>query len=428
MAPNPEPLSPDDAAILALENEAIAGHTLKVAVLEPGKPLELERLRARIGERARSEPRALQRVELPDGAADAACWVEDQGFDVRAHVRRRPDSAGIDERELWRIAGEVMSERLDHERPLWALDLVGPLADGREAIVARLHHAMVDGVSALRFLAALLWDPAPADEAPAAAAAAAAGRGRLAEAIALPGALRRELGGRGSSSPLDRPVGAERELAFALAGLDELKRIGHSRPRRATVNDVLVAGVAGGLREWLPRAGAGLPRLRAQIPVSLHHRGEGLDRLGNRDSFLNLDLPLDEPDPGARIDRVSARTTTAKQHGDAQELYDFFHALARFKHLGHAVERFAAGPREFSLSISNVPGPRAPVGVCGRRVERLCSAAEPAARHALRVSALSCAGEVGIGLCTDPRALADVAGLADAIEASFAQMRAATVG
>lgn len=429
---SPEPLSPDDAAILALESAAIAGHTLKLVVLEPGRePLRLERLRESVAARLDAEPRARQRVELLDRGPEQPCWVTDDRFDIAAQVRAREGAEGGDEAAMWAVAGELMSERLDHRRPLWALDLIGPLDDGRQAIVARIHHAMADGISSVRFLSGVLWDsepavtpahhraPKPDDEK----------RSLGSELRHLPGAVRRELGGHASRSPLDRPIGSARALAFTTVPLDELKRIGASRPGHVTVNDVLLAGVAGGLRAWLASAeGEALPALRAQIPVSLHHREEGEGELGNRDSFLNVDLPLAEADPLARLDLINAETSQRKRLGDAQELYDLFHALARFKHLGHAAQRLAAGPGEFSLSISNVPGPRAAISVAGRAVERLCSVAEPADRHALRVSAISCAGTVGIGLCTDPEALPGVAGLATAIDASFAELRAAAIG
>ncbi|MCD6014987.1 MAG: hypothetical protein K0R88_1071 [Solirubrobacterales bacterium] len=427
-ASQPEPLTPDDAAILALESEAIAGHTLKLIVLEAGnEPLEVERLRASVASRLDAEPRARQRVSLSDSGAEGPCWVTDDGFDIRAQVRTR-EGALDDEAALWTIAGELMSERLDHRRPLWAFDLLGPLDDGRQAIVARIHHAMADGISSVRFLEGVLWDSEPA-AAPSRRGAAADERRSLgAELRDLPGAIHRELGGRVSGSPLDRPIGHARALAFTTVPLAELKRIGASRPGHVTVNDVLLGGVSGGLRAWLvSREGGPLPALRAQIPVSLHHREEGAGELGNRDSFLNVELPLAEPDPVARLDRINAETSQRKRLGDAQELYDLFHALSRFKHLGRAAERLAGGPREFSLSISNVPGPRTAISVAGRAVERLCSCAEPADRHALRVSAISCAGTVGIGLCTDPEALPGVAGLATAIDDSFAELRATAI-
>jgi WS/DGAT/MGAT family acyltransferase len=289
---------------------------------------------------------------------------------------------------------------------------------------------MADGISSVRFLKRVLWDSEPTR-----GPVHHSGSGRVDEPRSLgtelrrlPGAVRRELGGHASRSPLDRPIGSARALAFTTVPLAELKRIGASRPGHVTVNDVLLAGVAGGLRAWLASLeGEALPALRAQIPVSLHHRNEGEGQLGNRDSFLNVDLPLAEPDPLARLDLINAETAQRKQLGDAQELYDLFHALSRFEHLGRAAERLAGGPREFSLSISNVPGPRAAISVAGRAVERLCSVAEPADRHALRVSAISCAGMVGIGLCTDPEALPDVAGLAGAIDGSFAELRAAAI-
>jgi hypothetical protein len=287
---------------------------------------------------------------------------------------------------------------------------------------------MADGISSVRFLDAVLWD-AVSDDKPVAQGRRTEARSKPSpwrEAGRLPGAIGRELGAGASRSPLDRQIGAARELAFAGAPLAELKLVGKALPDHATVNDVLLAAIAGGLREWLG-GDRRLPKLRAQIPVSLHHRDEDPTRLGNRDSFLNVDLPLAEPDPRARLDAIRAETARRKRLGDAVELYDFFHALARFRHLAGAVERAAASPHEFSLSISNVPGPGAALEVLGRPVERLCTVAEPADHHALRVSAISCAGELAIGLCTDPEALPGVRSLAEAVDRSLAELRAATI-
>ncbi|MGB2921889.1 MAG: WS/DGAT domain-containing protein, partial [Mycobacterium sp.] len=242
-----------------------------------------------------------------------------------------------------------------------------------------------------------------------------------------PEALLRELGRPGPRSPFDQPVGAARELAFTVVPLAELKAIGASRPDRATVNDVLLAVVAGGLRDWLSPDGAAVHRLRAQVPVSLHHRDEAAADLGNRDSFINVDLPLAERDPLTRLDLIRAETARRKHLGDAEELFDLFHALGRLRHVGAAAQRLAGSAREFSVAISNVPGPAASVGVAGRRVLHLFSSSEPAVHHALRISAISCAGDVGIGLCTDPHALPDVARLADRIEAAYSELHAAAL-
>ncbi len=419
-------LSVDDARILALESEAIAGHTLKLVVLAAGEPLDLEQLRAAVEARLPPGSRGRDRVEL----GDQPRWVPDEDFQIAAHVRRQPQTEGISERRAWEVAAELMSQRLDHRRPLWELDLVGPLDDGREAIVCRIHHAMADGISSVRFLREVLWDESsePAAKPHAAGPSLAAPHGRLRELVRMPGAIARELGHRGSDTALDQRIGSARELAFSAFPLADLKSIGGALPGHVTVNDVFLAGVAGGLRRWLEHAGERLPHLRAQIPVSLHHRDEGETELGNRDSFLNVDLPIDEPDPMTRLRLINEQTSTRKRHGDAKELYDLFHALSRFKHLDRAAQHLAGGPREFSLSISNVPGPSSALSVAGRPVENLFSVAEPADRHALRASAISCSGTIGIGLCTDPEAVAGIDRLAEAIEASFAELRAASIG
>ena len=312
-----------------------------------------------------------------------------------------------------------MSEHLDRARPLWTFDVLGPLADGREAIAVRIHHAMADGIAAVGFLDALLWDPHPARpqrSRPEAAEAKGAWR--------LPGAVLREFGDRASRTPFDRPLTAARELAFTVARVSEAKAIGASRPQRATVNDVLLAVVAGGLREWVDVPDDPRRHLRAQVPVSLHSRSDA-EGLGNHDSFMNVSLPLGERDPVKRLDRIQSETSTRKRLDDADELYDLMHALGRIKHVGTSARRLANDPREFSVSISNVPGPANPVTVMGRNVG-LFTSSEPALHHALRISAISCAGELTVGLCTDPSALPDVARLATAIERSYDELRSAT--
>ncbi|MGB7360312.1 MAG: wax ester/triacylglycerol synthase domain-containing protein, partial [Mycobacterium sp.] len=384
-----------------------------------GPPLDLNRLRRTVSGRLAGQPRATQRV-VDDG--DGPRWAHDPDCDITSHVRCRSTST-----DLWQTVGELMAEHLDHSRPLWAFDVIGPLADGREAIAARIHHAMADGIAGVRFLDSVLFDPHPDPPAHIGTSRAVAASSRLTEARRMPEALLRELGRPGPRSPFDRPVGAARELAFTVVPLAELKAIGASRPDRATVNDVLLAVVAGGLRDWLSPDGAAVHRLRAQVPVSLHHRDEAAADLGNRDSFINVDLPLAERDPLTRLDLIRAETARRKHLGDAEELFDLFHALGRLRHVGAAAQRLAGSAREFSVAISNVPGPAASVGVAGRRVLHLFSSSEPAVHHALRISAISCAGDVGIGLCTDPHALPDVARLADRIEAAYSELHAAAL-
>ena len=149
-------LSDDDAHILGLESASITGHTLKLVVLEPGAgALDVEALRAMVAERLPSQPRATHRV---DTSGPDPRWVPAGDFDIREHVRRRADASCISTTDLWRIVSGLMSEHLDRSRPLWTFDVIGPLADGREAIAARIHHAMADGIAGVRFLNSVLFD------------------------------------------------------------------------------------------------------------------------------------------------------------------------------------------------------------------------------------------------------------------------------
>jgi diacylglycerol O-acyltransferase / wax synthase len=424
-ADDPDLLGPDDARILGVESAVITGHTLKLNILEPGAaPLDVDVLRESVLKRLAEEPRATQRV---DTSGPEPRWVEATDFDIRDHVRRMTSPECTSRADLWRAVSGLMAEHLDRARPLWTFDVIGPLSDGREAIAVRIHHAMADGIAGVHFLDTVLWD-AHADRPakPSAHAAPAELRG-FTEAWRMPGAVLRELGRPGVRSPFDRPITGSRELAFSIAPLAEVKAIGSSRPNHATVNDVLLAIVAGGLRDWLSVSGPGREPgvVRAQVPVSLHHRDEEATSLGNHDSFMNVDLPLGEPDPLVRLDLIRAETSQRKRLDDADELYDLFHALGRVKHVGTAARRLAGSSREFAVSISNVPGPSTPVSVAGRRVVHLFSSSEPAMHHALRISAISNAGDIGIGLCSDPRALPDMTRLADRIEASYVELRAA---
>jgi hypothetical protein len=418
-------LSPDDAHILNLESTAITGHTLKLVVLEPGPPLDVDALRPAVAARLSSQPRATDRVDT--SAADAR-WVEATDFDIDDHVRRRVDGLTASRSDLWRIVSGLMSEHLDRRHPLWTFDVIGPLDDGREAIAVRIHHAMCDGIAAVRFLDDVLFDVRP--QLPTAANrpgvhAMPPALSRRDQARRMPAAVIRELGHPSARSPFDRPITVTRELAFTAAPLAELKSIGASRPTRATINDVLLTIVAGGLRTWLERHERVRRHLRAQVPVSLHHRNEDATESGNRDSFMNVELPLGVRDPLAMLDLISAQTRERKRLDDADEMYDLLHALGAVRYVGKAAKRLTNSPREFSLAISNVPGPPTVVAVSGRRVQNLFSSSEPGAHHALRISAISCAGDIGIGLCTDPQALPHIARMAEAVEQAYVELRAA---
>lgn len=427
-SPRREPLSFDDAQILRLESQAIKGHTGKLLVLDPGQAghsLGAAALRERIRERLPGLSRLSQRVETARLRKPA--WVADPDLDLAWHVF---DAGGEprDDEAFRREAGRLMAERLDHSRPLWRLDLL-PLTNGRTGIVGRIHHAMADGVSAVRVAAALLWDavdaPSPATSAPGRSVAPPSASARRAQEarllVKLPRTVRRELR-RGERSQLDRHIGPDRELAWRIYPLRRLKEIENAAGDGFTVNDVVLAVIAGALRRWLR---SGSHNLRVQVPVSLHAREEDAARVGNRDSFLNVDLPTAEPDPLERLRLINAETREAKSEHDAETLYAFFHALGHFRPLYRGMTRITSGPREFALSVSNVPGPREHQRILGHPVAYFCSFAEPADRHALRVSIISLGGELALGLCSDPAAISGLGRLAAALDESIEELEGA---
>jgi diacylglycerol O-acyltransferase len=433
---DPEPLSVEDARILALEQGPVRGHTCKLVLLDGVRGVD--DLRAHVGERLPREPRlGLRLVE-----GDAPAWAPDPGLAIDRQVRDAGAGAATD---LPDVVSELMAELLPRDRPLWMLDVIA-VEGGRTALVWRIHHALADGMTTMRMARRVLFDDVPAaregsDPAPTTrsvttagrsapgagdGAVEAQGRSRLAPlrtALHVPAALHRELARRGAETALDAPIGQRRAVAFVDVELDAVKRIAHALPEHATVNDVVLTAVAGGLRVWLDGLGAHPRALRVKVPVSLHQPG---DEAGNRDSFICVDLPVDEPDPVARLGAIAAETRVRKREHDAETLDGFFRDLT---HLSSSLERFAehwaASPRVFTLNVSNVPGPRGPHSVLGAPVASMHSLAEIGHRHALRVAVVSAVGRIGFGFCADADAIGSPQPIADGVSADLRALAAA---
>jgi WS/DGAT/MGAT family acyltransferase len=446
----PNRLSREDAQILDLESGTIAGHTCKVAIVEPTTGSErptVEALRERIASRLAFAPRCRCRLApTPLGLAPPV-WVEDSAFDIGNHVQALKTDAPVSRARFRELVAEVMTKRLDRARPLWQLDVVDELDDGSVGLVWRLHHCMVDGVTALRLGSVLLWDGSPDSsvvrQAPsrqgdyraaellalalgyrARQAATAAGSAARAfaprrwvaagrEAARFRTTVRRELRPSANASPLDHRAGPTRAVAFASGSLDDFKRIGHALGP-GTVNDVVLAVVAGGVRTWLERRHAGAEGLRVKVPVSLHHHDEKADELGNRDSYFFVDLPMAEADPVRRLQEISRETTERKHDHDAE-------LLDRLP-LHRTVSRWAMSTRVFTFNVSNVPGPAGPLSLLGSPVRELYSLAEIAEHHALRVSVISASGTLFFGFCSDGAVVGDIDVLADGVNQSLEEL------
>jgi len=412
MGVEPIPLGPEDRAILALECRTIAGHTCKVVRLAPdgeAGPFEIERLRARIAERIELAP-ALRRTL--GGGAHEPLWVEDDGFEIDRQIAAAPVAAALDPPELPALVARLFEQRLDRSRPLWRID-AAPLTDGGTALIWRIHHALADGTASVRYARMLLWDESAEASLSTAQAHAAHAADETRRRAHLAGFLRREYASASSPSPFDGKIGARREVAFAGVSLGALHEAAKELAG-ATVNDAVLAMVAGAVGRWVRERHGDPGTLQLRVPVSLHHEG---DALANHDSFFTLGLPANEPDPVARLRLAHAGCSERKRDHDAEYREQLLHELSGVPPLERLLTRIERNPRRFALSVSNVPGPREPVSVLGSPVARLHSLAEIGEHHALRVSAMSLAGRLGFGLCADPDLVDELPLMAEGVEA-----------
>jgi len=454
-------LTSEDARILALESGAVVGHTCKIVVAERVHDDVVAELRRLVAQRIGQAPALRLRLVPTPLRLAAPSWADDPSFDPAAQIRRVERDEPASREELREIVAELMSQRLDRSRPLWQLD-VTDLEDGLVAVVWRVHHALADGAASLALGEAAIWNASPdppgsstptpppepvpgpvslvvtavAEHAQIVAAGIvrAAGallsRTRWREAVhelsAARPTVRRELSRLDGDSPLDASIGRRRHVAFVDLPLEEVVAAAHAF-EGVTVNDVALALVTGGLRRWLEHrhangAAAGAGPMRVQVPVSMHRGG---DTVANRDSFLNVDLPVGEPDPVRRLLALREETLDRKAHHDADELYALFTDLSHVsKRLYRRAYEAASDPHVFALSVSNVRGPGEPRYLVGGRIREFYSLAEIAPRHALRVSAWSFSGRFSFGLCADADAVPDLDVLAVGLTESLDELRA----
>jgi diacylglycerol O-acyltransferase len=379
-------------------------------------------------------------------------WADDPAFDLADHVRAVQVAAPGDERELLALCDQLCLRLLDRTRPLWELWLITGLAQGRVGLVLKLHHALADGLAAVQIAGALLldatpdapspqpppWRPRPlpsgwvlvADNLGGRGAALAAALARLrhpgtlpAQARMLAGAWRMVGDGRRPPrrSPLRQPLGGRRRLVLVRARLAVVKQIAHAH--HGTVNDVLLAAVAGGLRALLLARGVlveGLT-LRASVPVALR-RASAAAALGNQVGLMVVPLPVGEPDPARRLRQVTQATTQRKRRPEV---------LAGLRPVGsltvlRALNRYSRHQHLVDLFITNVPGPQVPLFVVGARLLEAFPVVQVAGNVPLSVAGLSYDGQLNVGIQSDPDALPDVEVFADGLRRSLEELVAAT--
>jgi len=449
-----------DAMFLEIEDANLPMHMGSVTLFESGPllrkggGLDLERILAAAEGRLHRAPRLRQKLAtIP--MFEHPVWIDDPSFNLHYHVRHTAVPHPGDVRQLKRLVGRLLSQRLDRSKPLWETWLVEGVEQDRIAVVSKLHHCMADGVSSgsLNLLAGTRSDYRPepprpwtprrpppgarmlADEAFRRALAplsllggrrtANAEGGRDAPSLldslrgVADGAWRAAQAGLRpvSATPLNTEIGPHRRFDWTRLPLADVKRIG--RAAGGTVNDVVLALVAGAVREFLERRAedpAGV-EFRVAVPVNVRtetDRGE----LGNRVSSLITPLPLDEADPWRRLQRVVETTRELKGSGESQAV-DLVGQLANWLPLGVMAAVSRASSRAVNMIVTNVPGPQRPVYMLGARMLESHPMVPLMANEALNVALVSYEDGLYWGFNSDWEALPDLHDFVESIPLGF---------
>jgi diacylglycerol O-acyltransferase len=451
-----------DSSFLHLESGPAHMHVASTAWFEGPAPEYVE-LRDHLASRLHLVPRFRQKLAFVPLGQGRPRWVDDPHFNIEYHLRHTALPPPGDEGQLHTLAARIFSQRLDRSKPLWEMWLVEGLEGNRFAMVSKSHHCLVDGVSGVDITTVLFdaspdaeplpepqaWTPQPEPSGAQllgealierATTPAEVVRGMRAvlrgprqvaraavDALEAAGAFARA--GLGApDSPFNVDIGPYRRFATVRADLGEIKRI--KNEAGGTVNDVVLAAVAGALGTYLRGRGYSTHdlELRAMVPISVRTTDEH-GALGNRVSSFMAPLPIGISDPIERLHAVSRTMGDLKESKQAvgatllTELADFAPPTIT----GQAA-RLQPRQRFFNLVVTNVPGPQFPLFLMGRRLEAIFPMVPLAKRQAVCFGIMSYDGQVNFGLVGDYDAMADLDVLAGDLERSLAELGEATRG
>jgi diacylglycerol O-acyltransferase len=454
-------LSPVDASFLHQERQSSHMHVGALVIFE-GPPPSREDFLEHIESRLHLVPRYRQKLTFPRFEMGRPFWIDDPQFNIDYHVRHTALPSPGSTEQLRGLVGRIFSQRLDRSKPLWEVWLVQGLEDGRFALISKTHHALVDGVAGVD-ISAVLFDTSPVPEEPPAdeegwtpapepsqAELVAEGvkgllgtptdlAGRALGAVQRPrrtlAEAREAAEGIGEvlwaglnpapDVPLNVPIGPHRRLWWGQRPLADFKEIKNALG--GTVNDAVLAVVAGALGRWLRTRGVrteGL-ELRALVPVSI--RGEEEQgTLGNRIAAMRGPLPVYVEDPVERLRIVREAMGDVKESKQALGA-EVISGLERFAPptLLAVASRLNFSTRIFNLIVTNVPGPQFPLYLLGREMEELVPVAFLPENHALAIAIMSYNGKVDFGLLADYDAMPDLDTVAELLEESLDELLAA---
>ena len=450
-----------DMAFLADESASAPMHNATLEIFEPPTDgFDYEKLLAMIADRIAFVPRYRQRIRTVPGRLANPVWVDDDDFDLTYHVRRsalpRPGSM----EQLRELVARIMSRRLDRNRPLWEVYLVEGLEKGRFAILSKSHQILVDGISTVDIGQVLLdvdprprqvvhdhWRPQREPHPPALLAEAIhqtvkhpstlleTARGNIDGLWRVAGSVRRTAGAtagavsnrrKAPDTPIHARLSEQRRFVTVRTDLQDYRTV--RRVHGGTVNDVVMATVAGAMRAWLMTRAEpvhGSRSLRAMVPMSVIDNELEPTSLGSQVTGHLVNLPIGESSPVVRLHQVSYAFKAHKDTGmavAADRLADVAgFAPTTFHALGSRVAA-AQVRRGFDLVVTNVPGPQFPLYAAGALMLESYPVQPLLPEHALAIGVTSYDGGVYFGITADRDAVPDVDVLGQCLEEALAEL------
>ena len=454
----PDRLTALDTSFLHLEDDAAHMHVASVMLFE-GEPPDHDDFIAGIESRLHMVPRYRQKLAFVPLNQGRPRWVDDPHLNLRYHVRKTALPAPGSEEQLRALAGRVLAQQLDRDKPLWEIWLVEGVEGNRFALICKTHHALVDGISGVDIVTVLFdlspegrpleepeqrWLPAPMPSRTQLLSEALLERATVPTEVTrsvralfraprqIAASARDSLVGIGAMawagmnpappSPYNCQIGPHRRFTWVRTDLGDVKAIKNALG--GTVNDVVLATVAGALGRHLHRRGETLSgrELKAMVPVSVRAQEER-GALGNQVAAMMAPLPVWCSDPGRRLTIVNEAMGGLKESGQAvgAQVLTQLSGFAPPTVMAQA-SRLMARQRMFNLVVTNVPGPQFPLYLMGHELRDLFPMVPLARNQALGVAIMSYNGRMNFGLVGDYDAMHDLDDLADDFQASLAEL------
>ena len=451
-------LTPVDASFLHQEGANSHMHIGGLTIIE-GPPPTMDEFLEQIRRRLHLVPRYRHKLAYTALDSGRPVWVDDPSFNLDYHVRHTALPAPGRWDQLQDLTARIFSQQLDRTKPLWEMWLIEGLEDDRFALITKTHHSLIDGIAGVDLATVLFdlspepppltingkpWKPHPEPGAVALVTAGLIGAVRtgitLAEgavdALAHPeralSRAREAAEGVGEiiwaglnpapETPLNVPIGPHRRFVAVAEQLDDFKEVKNAFG--GTVNDVVLAIVAGALRSFLISRGRRTEgvEMRALVPVSVRTQGE---QGGNRIVVMRGPLPVYIADPLDRLRFVSHAMSGLKESKQAlgAEVISGAQSFAPPTILAQA-SRLNFSTRLFNLIVTNVPGPQFPLYVLGREMLQAIPVAFLPENHALAIAIMSYNGQLNFGLLGDFDALPDIAAIGEHLADELATLLA----